>query len=276
MAKDVEKRYLFPDDYMADPSVHVWDGKLYIYPSHDWNSPAVEDDFGSHFDMKDYHVLSLEGDDPITSPVKDHGVVLDIKDVLWARRQMWDCEVARGKDGKYYMYFPAKDKTDIFRCGVAVSDTPTGPFKPLPDPIRGSYSIDMAILEEDGSHYMYFGGIWGGQLQRYRNNCALDTGTTYPADDEPAICPKVVKLSDDMLQFAEDPKDLQILDENGHPLKTGDTQRRFFEASWIHKYNDKYYFTYSTGDTHNICYAIGDNPYGPFTYGGIVLTEVEG
>ena len=59
------------------------------------------------------------------------------------------------------MYFPVKDKTDIFRCGVAVSDSPTGPFKPMPDPIRGSYSIDMAILEENGSHYMYFGGIWG-------------------------------------------------------------------------------------------------------------------
>lgn len=57
------------------------------------------------------------------------------------------------------MYFPAKDKTDIFRCGVAVSNSPTGPFKPMADPIRGSYSIDMAILEDEGSHYMYFGGI---------------------------------------------------------------------------------------------------------------------
>lgn len=231
MVLNVEKRYLLPDDYMADPSVHIWDGKLYIYPSHDWESPVEEDDFGSHFDMKDFHVLSLEGDDPMMSPVKDHGVALDIKDVPWARRQMWDCDVARGQDGKYYMYFPVKDKTDIFRVGVAVSDSPTGPFKALSDPIRGSYSIDMAVLEEDGKYYMYFGGIWGGQLQRYRNNCALDTGTTYPADDEPAICPKVVRISDDMTQFAEEPKDVQILDENGQPLLTKDTTRRFFEAS---------------------------------------------
>ena len=130
------KRYLFPADFMADPSVHVFDGKIYIYPSHDWESAAPDDDFGSEYDMKDYHVLSIEGDDPMTSPVKDWGKVLDIQDVPWARRQLWDNDVVKGRDGRYYMYFPAKDKTDIFRCGVAVSDSPTGPFKGLPDPIR--------------------------------------------------------------------------------------------------------------------------------------------
>lgn len=174
------------------------------------------------------------------------------------------------------MYFPVKDKTDIFRVGVAIADNPTGPFKALPDPIRGSYSIDMCVLEDDGQYYMYFGGIWGGQLQRYRNNCALDTGTTYPADDDPAICPKIVKISDDMTQFAEAPRDVQILDEDSNPLKTKDFDRRFFEASWTFKKDGKYYFTYSTGDTHNICYAIGDNPYGPFKYCGVILTEVIG
>ena len=102
MAKKVQKRYLWPADYMADPSVHVWDGKLYIYPSHDWESGIPEDDFGSHFDMKDYHVLSLEGDDPMTSPVKDHGIVLDKLDIPWHGRQLWDCDVAR-KNGKYYI-----------------------------------------------------------------------------------------------------------------------------------------------------------------------------
>jgi hypothetical protein len=59
-------------------------------------------------------------------------------------------------------------------------------------------------------------------------------------------------------------------------LLQGDTERRFFEASWMHKYNGKYYFSYSTGDTHFICYAIGDNPYGPFTYAGKILNPVVG
>jgi hypothetical protein len=44
----------------------------------------------------------------------------------------------------------------------------------------------------------------------------------------------------------------------------------------MHKYNGKYYFSYSTGDTHFICYAIGDNPYGPFTYQGRILNPVIG
>ena len=85
------KRYLLPADYMADPSVHIFDGKLYIYPSHDWDSGTPEDDFGSHYAMKDYHVLSLEGPDPMTSPVKDHGPILRLEDIPWAGRQLWDC-----------------------------------------------------------------------------------------------------------------------------------------------------------------------------------------
>jgi hypothetical protein len=122
---------------------------------------------------------------------------------------------------------------------------------------------------------MYFGGIWGGQLQRYRNNKALESAA-FPADGEPSICPKVARMSDDMLGFAEEPRDVVILDEHGKPLTQGDTGRRFFEASWMHKYNGKYYFSYSTGDTHLLCHAVGDNPYGPFVYRGVILTPVVG
>jgi len=267
-------RYLVPNDYMADPSVHVFNGKLYIYPSHDWEEPGtVENDNGDHFNMKDYHVFSM--DDVENGEVTDHGVALEVKDIPWAGRQLWDGDVAH-KNGKYYFYFPLKDKNDIFRFGVAIADKPEGPFIPQPDPMRGSYSIDSCIYEENGNYYMYFGGIWGGQLQRYKDNKALESGATYPADNEPAIPPRVAKLSDDMLQFAEEPKPVVILDSDGKPLTQGDTKRRFFEASWVHKYNGKYYFSYSTGDTHLLCYAIGDNPYGPFTYQGVILTPVVG
>ena len=266
-----EARYLVPGDYMADPAVHIFEGKLFIYPSHDWESGIEENDNGDHFDMKDYHVFSMED---IDGEVTDHGIVLEVKDIPWAGRQLWDCDVAH-KNGKYYMYFPLKDKNDIFRIGVAVSDRPEGPFIPEENPMKGSYSIDPAVFEEDGEYYMYFGGIWGGQLQRYRKNKALESAA-FPADNEPSICPKVAKLSEDMLEFAEEPKDLVILDKDGNPLTQGDTTRRFFEASWMHKYKGKYYFSYSTGDTHLLCYAIGDNPYGPFTYQGVILTPVVG
>ena len=269
------KRYLWPADYMADPSVHVFDGKIYIYPSHDWESGIPDDDDGAEYDMKDYHVLSIEGPDPMTSPVVDHGMVLSREQIPWAGRQLWDNDVVR-KNGRYYMYFPMKDKNDVFHIGVATSDSPTGPFTPESDPIRGSYSMDICVLEDNGEYYMYFGGIWGGQLQRYRNNKALDNGSVLPEGDEPALCGKVAKLSEDMLQFGEAPRDVVILDENGKPLTAADNSRRFFEASWMHKYNGKYYFSYSTGDTHLLCYAVGDNPYGPFTYKGVILTPVVG
>jgi len=264
--------YLVPNLFTADPAVHVFNGKLFIYPSHDIESGIPENDNGDHFDMRDYHVFSMES---IDGEVTDHGVALDVKNIPWAGRQLWDCDAAF-KDGKYYIYFSLKDKNDVFHIGVSVSECPEGPFVPLDSPIKGSYSIDPCVFEdEDGTHYMYFGGLWGGQLQRYRNNKAIECGHE-PAGHEPALCPKVVKIGKNMLEFGEEPRDLVILDDNGEPLKADDHNRRFFEASWMHKYQGKYYFSYSTGNTHKLCYAVGDNPYGPFTYKGVILTPVVG
>lgn len=277
------KYYLVPGDYMADPSVHVWNDRLYIYPSHDRESGIPENDNGDHFDMNDYHVFSTDDLEAVVrgeKKLEDHGVILSVKDIPWAGRQLWDCDVQE-KEGKYFLYFPLKDRNDIFRFGVAVADRPEGPFVPQPDPMRGSYSIDVAVLKDDvpadgtgkPAYYFYFGGIWGGQLQRYKDNKALENAHL-PEGDEPALPSRVVRLSDDMLQFAEEPKAVLVVDEDGNPLKADDPHR-FFEASWVHKYNGKYYLSYSTGDTHMICYAIGDNPYGPFTYKGVVLTPVK-
>ena len=77
-----EMRYLVPEDYMADPAVHVFNGKVYIYPSHDWESGIPENDNGDHFNMKDYHVFST--DDVMHGEIKDHGVVLATEDIPWA------------------------------------------------------------------------------------------------------------------------------------------------------------------------------------------------
>ena len=264
--------YLVKGLYIADPSAHVFNGKIYVYPSHDIDAGIPENDNGDHFDMRDYHIFSME---KVGGHVTDHGIALDKKDIPWAGRQLWAPDAAY-KNGKYYLYFPAKDKTDIFRIGVAVSDKPEGPFKPEANPIIGSYSIDPAVFtDSDGKSYMYFGGIWGGQLQRYRNGKAIECGTQ-PATDQPALTPQVAIMSKDMLQFGESAKNVVILGQDGKPFKSGDNERRFFEASWMHKYNGKYYFSYSTGDTHKLCYATGNNPYGPFTYQGVILTPVVG
>lgn len=266
------KKYLFPSDYMADPSAHVFNGKIYIYPSHDREGSASENDNGDHFDMKDYHCLSLE--DPENGICKDEGKILDIKDVPWGGRQLWDSDVVE-KNGKYYLVFCLKDRTDIFRLGVAVSENPEGPFIPQPDPIRGSYSIDPCLFkDDDGEIYCYFGGIWGGQLQFYKDNKITEL-PVLPKGTEAALQPRVSRMAEDMLQFAEDPRPVVILDENNEPMMA-ENPHHFFEASWMHKYNGKYYFSYSTGDTHMLCYAVGDNPYGPFKFEGVIMTPVVG
>ena len=280
--EDLNKRSISPHIithlYTADPSAHVFDGKIYIYPSHDIDAGDAFDDLGSHFAMEDYHVFSMED---IDSEVKDHGIALHVDNVKWAEKQMWAPD-ANEKDGKYYLFFPAKDYKGIFRIGVAIGENPQGPFTPMDKPIEGSFSIDPAVYkDENGEYYMYFGGLWGGQLQRWRTgvfnaeNAASPTAFI-PNDDEPALLPFVAKMSPDLLEFAEKPREVQILDEKGKLLLAGDNDRRFFEAAWVHKYNGKYYFSYSTGDTHFICYAIGESPYGPFTYKGKILNPVVG
>ena len=264
--------------YTADPSAHVFNGKIYIYPSHDIDAGEAFDDLGSHFAMEDYHILSMEN---IDSVAVDNGLALHVDDVSWAERQMWAPDAAE-KNGTYYLFFPAKGYDGIFRIGVATSSSPTGPFTAQPEAIKGSFSIDPAVFkDDDGTYYMYFGGLWGGQLQRWRtgtfNANQPESPTAFlPADDEPALLPFVAKLTDDLLEFAEKPKEIEIVDENGKLLLAGDNERRFFEASWMHKYKGKYYFSYSTGDTHFICYAMGDSPYGPFTYKGKILNPVVG
>ncbi|KAF2739670.1 Arabinanase/levansucrase/invertase [Polyplosphaeria fusca] len=260
--------------YTADPSAHVFKGKLYIYPSHDRESDIPFNDNGDHFDMNDYHVFSME---EVGGPVTDHGVVLKTADVPWVSKQLWAPDAAE-KDGKYYLYFPARDKEGIFRIGVASGDDPAGPFKPEPEAIKGSFSIDPAtFVDDDGQAYLYFGGIWGGQLQCWATGEFNKDGfKTMEAQEGPALAPKVGKLNDDMKSFASPPQDALILDENGEKLHSLDHDRRFFEAAWMHKYKGKYYFSYSTGDTHFLCYATGDSPLGPFTYGGRILEPVIG
>lgn len=258
--------------YTADPSAHVFEGQLYIYPSHDIDSGAPFDDEGGHFGMQDYHVLRM---DTPEGEATDCGVALHVRDVPWASQQMWAPDAA-SRDGRYYLYFPAKDVHGRFRIGVAAADRPEGPFTAEPEPIEGAYSIDPAVFEDDdGTHYLCFGGIWGGQLQKYRDN-RYDPAHEEPAGEAPALGPRIGRLDPGMTRLAEPTREIAILDEHGQPLRADDHARRFFEGPWLHKYQGRYYLSYSTGDTHLLCYATSDSPYGPFTYRGVILTPVVG
>ena len=258
--------------YTADPSAHVFNGRIYIYPSHDREGNIPANDLGDQYDMVDYHVFSL---DHVGGPVTDHGVALDLKDVPWASKQLWAPDAAF-KNGRYYLYFPARDKVGVFRIGVAIGDRPEGPFKAEPEPIAGTYSIDPCCLrDDDGRFFLAWGGIWGGQLQLWRTG-KFDPAGREPADHEPAIGPRLAELSADMKSFHGGITELRLLDEQGNPLLAGDHDRRYFEGPWMHKYKGTYYLSYSTGDTHYLVYATSDSPRGPFTYRGRFLEPVIG
>lgn len=261
--------------FFADPSAHVFGGRIYVYGSHDIDAPPADDQPGKGYAMRDYVVLSM---DRIGGPVTQHPTAFTLEDVPWAVRQLWAPDAAE-KDGRYYLYFPAKDREGVFRIGVAVGDRPEGPFRPQPQPIPGAFSIDPSVfIDDDGAAYLFFGGIHGGQLQRWATGAydpaAGDTDLGRP--DQPALTPKVARLTDDMLGLAEPVRDAVIVDADGKPLLGGDLDRRFFEAAWMHKHDGLYYLSWSTGETHLLAYGTATTPYGPFTYRGTILLPVQG
>jgi hypothetical protein len=140
---------LIMDQFTADPTARVFEGIIYVYPSHD--IPASPGRGRANwFVMEDYHVFSSEN----LTDWTDHGVILTQTDVPWLGREsfdMWapDCVF---RNGKYYFYFPTGG-----RIGVAVADKPYGPFKPEEKPIDGARGIDPCVLiDKDGTAYLYF------------------------------------------------------------------------------------------------------------------------
>lgn len=134
--------------YTADASAHAYEGRVYVYGSHD-------KDNANSYNMTDYHVLSSSN---LVDWV-DHGVALDVADVPWAGSKMWAPDCAY-KDGTYYFYFPAKPtEGGASRVGVATSTSPAGPFVPEESYIEGTDEIDPAVfIDDDGQAYLYWGG----------------------------------------------------------------------------------------------------------------------
>src|SRR5262245_40014186 len=146
---------LLMDQFSADPTARVFEGKIYVYPSHDIKAPPEYKGRPNWFVMEDYHVFSSDN----LTDWKDHGVILTQTGVEWTNPTayaMWapDCVY---KDGKYYFYFPATAKSGGMKIGVAIADKPYGPFKPMANYIEGVNGIDPNVLiDKDGSAYLYY------------------------------------------------------------------------------------------------------------------------
>lgn len=167
----------------------------------------------------------------------DHGVALSLKDVKWAKQYAWapDCAF---KNGKYYFYFP----TDQDYIGVAVGDKPAGPFHdPIGKPLITRKTKGVVANRDLIDPTIFID----------------DDGTPYLIFGQNAV--NIVKLNDDMISFNDS---VRIIKGTDH----------FFEAVWMHKYKGKYYLSYS--GEGKIMYGMGDSPYGPFTYKGVILDSM--
>ena len=149
------------DQFNADPTARVFEGKIYLYPSHDIPVPPGSGARQNWFCMEDYHVFSSEN----LTDWTDHGIICNQTNVPWLSRKgydMWapDCVF---KGGTYYFYFPVGG-----RIGVATSDKPYGPWKILDKPVTGAGGIDPCVLQDDdGSAYLFTGagGLSEGKLK---------------------------------------------------------------------------------------------------------------
>lgn len=245
------------DQFTADPTARVFEGKIYLYPSHDIPVPPGSGARPNWFCMQDYHVFSSEN----LTDWTDHGVICDQTNVPWLNRKgydMWapDCVF---KNGTYYFYFPVGG-----RIGVATSDTPVGPWKVLDKPVTGAGGIDPCVLiDDDGTSYLFTGG--GGI--------------------------SVAKLKDNMVEVETPPAATGTVATNNSPFRFGrgfgrnmqrianlpNPGRTTIEGPFAFKRNGIYYLTYPHAVTvdgrqgaEELEYAISTNPMGPYKWMGII------
>lgn len=227
------------DQFTADPSARMFDDKVYVYPSHDIPCTEERGRIG-WFCMEDYHVFSSSN----LTDWTDHGVIVSQDKVTWVDStsySMWapDCIY---RNGKYYFYFPSRSKDTAlskrFMIGVAISDSPEGPFIPQPDPIKNVRGIDPNVfIDKDKQAYLY----WSARKIF------------------------VAKLRENMLELDSEPLVIDNLPKEG-----------LIEGPYIFERNGIYYLTYPhvANKTERIEYAIADNPMGPFTQTGVMMDEL--
>ncbi|MFN7540544.1 MAG: family 43 glycosylhydrolase [Sediminibacterium sp.] len=270
--KSINGQSLINQRYTSNPAVRVFNEKTYIYCTQDLDVGISPNKFGDHFAMRDLWVYTLG---EINGKAKEIGQVLDIKQIPWGSRQLGASDITYHK-GKYYLYFALKDKNDVFRIGVATADSVRGPFLAEKNPISRAYSSDPSVFQDDdGTFYLYFGGTQIGQLHQWENN-VYRPNAEERVGEQYALLPRMARLSADMKQLAELVSEIKIVDTNGELLEAKNNKKRFGEATWVHKYNGQYYLSYSTGDRRLIAYAVGNSPYGPFTYRGVLMETTVG
>lgn len=231
--------------YTADPAPMVSGDRLYIYTGHD--EPGA-----SGYEMNEWRVYSTA--DMVNWT--DHGSPLRWNDFSWCKGGAWAAQAIE-RDGKVYWYVSCENRTLGYHVvGVAVGDSPTGPFTDQ----RGSSltsqfgDIDPTVfIDNDGQAYVYYG------------NNAL----------------RYVLLNDDMISVKDGPHSVELTTEAfGGVKKDGviaEGTDAFEEGPWFYRRGDLYYLVYAAGGVpEHLAYSTATSPTGPWTYRGIIMPSQGG
>lgn len=262
MKKLVFNPYLPSYEYVPDGEPYVFGDRLYIYGSHDIFN-------GKNFCLGDYVCWS--------APVSDLGD-WRYEGVIYGRTQdpknkkghsvLNAPDVQKGPDGRYYLYYVASFLTIV---SVAVSDRPEGPFTfygyvrykdgtPYGKKRGDAYNFDPAVfMDEDGRIYLYSGFAPDKGFLRTVMGMRGNLDGAYG-----------MELEQDMLTLKGKP--VMVAPGPLFSSGTGFEGHAFYEASSMRRINGRYYFVYSSELSHELCYGVGDDPLGPFRYGGTLVS----
>ncbi|WP_262286396.1 family 43 glycosylhydrolase [Micromonospora sp. MA102] len=222
--------------YTADPAPLVHNGRVYLYTGHD-------EDNSTYFTMKEWRVWSSA--DMVNWT--DHGSPLSLASFSWASANAWAGQVVQ-RNGRFYWYVPMTVRaTGQMGIGVAVADSPTGPFRDaIGHPLVSNGEIDPTVfIDDDGQGYLY----WGNPHLWY------------------------VKLNQDMVSYSGSPTQIPLT-TSGFGTRTGDPNRPtlFEEAPWVYKRNGLYYLVFAAKCCSEfIAYSTAPGPLGPWTYRGTIM-----
>jgi carboxylesterase type B len=253
--KQAVNPYLPSWEYIPDGEPYVFNGRVYVYGSHDLYQ-------GETFCLGDYICYS--------APINDLGnwhyegvIYPKTADPLNKKGNMclYAPDVTVGPDGRYYLYY-VLDKVNV--VSVAVSNTPAGPFEfygyvhyedgtKLGEKAGDEPQFDPGVLTEGDTTYLFTG--FCGQGDKSRHGAMLTI------------------LDKDMLTVKKAPA--FVAPGNCYSQGTDFEGHAFFEAPSIRKHDDTYYFIYSSEVMHELCYATSKSPEGPYTYGGVIVSNCD-
>ena len=286
MKKQVFNPFLPLNVCIPDGEPHVFGDRLYLFGSHE--TPG-----GSRFCNLDYEFFSAPVSD--LSDWSSKGINYSAKqdpDYGETFNVMYAPDVAKGADGRFYLYYAMSGKAFTGPIHVAVCDTPDGKYEyygavrnPDGSPFTRNISFDPAVINDHGTIRLYYG--WALSLERgkARKLAGGDQKALYPvydflfgktpqqieAEQEGLMGAFTVELDKDMLTVRTEPK--RIVPGQLDSFGTEFEGHAFFEGSSIRKVGGMYYFIYSSEQQHELCYAVSAYPDRNFRYGGVIISN---